>query len=243
MNSQSDSRWVAGVDGCRAGWFVVLRCPPTREVRRCVVDDVQALLDLPEQPAVIAIDMVIGLPDAARTGGRDCDRAARKLLGWPRSSSVFSPPVRDALQTTTYAEALMVNRASSDDGIGLSIEAYNLFPKLRELDELMTAELQERFCEVHPEVSFYTLNDERPLDHSKHVPEGRAQRIALLQRAGWHDIAGAVKGCLQAGVQIDDILDAHAACWTAERIQRGEASCMPPTPPADGRGLQMAIWR
>jgi predicted RNase H-like nuclease len=40
----------------------------------------------------------------------------------------------------------------------------------------------------------------------------------------------------------DDILDAYACSWTAMRIFRGEAGCLPDEPPEDARGLKMAIW-
>ena len=43
-------------------------------------------------------------------------------------------------------------------------------------------------------------------------------------------------------VAADDILDAHAACWTAERILKGEAVQIPPTPEIDAKGLQMEMW-
>jgi predicted RNase H-like nuclease len=39
---------------------------------------------------IIAVDVPIGLLDAYEVGGRACDRAARKLLGVPRASSVFT---------------------------------------------------------------------------------------------------------------------------------------------------------
>jgi predicted RNase H-like nuclease len=45
------------------------------------------------------------------------------------------------------------------------------------------------------------------------------------------------------GVARDDILDAMAACWTAERIVSGEALCLPDDPPRDARGLRMEILR
>ena len=42
-------------------------------------------------------------------------------------------------------------------------------------------------------------------------------------------------------VAADDILDAHAACWTAERILKGEAEQIPPTPEVDAKGLRMEM--
>ena len=39
------------------------------------------ILDLPEKPAIITIDVPIGLPEVTLPGGRSCDRLARRLLG------------------------------------------------------------------------------------------------------------------------------------------------------------------
>ncbi len=45
------------------------------------------------QPELLraAIDIPIGLLDHPAQGGRECDRAARRVLGRGRQSSVFSP--------------------------------------------------------------------------------------------------------------------------------------------------------
>jgi predicted RNase H-like nuclease len=94
--SSSGSPRVAGVDGCRAGWVVVLRDRQTGAARARVVRDFAAVLGLPEAPAAIAIVVPIGLPDFALPGGRACDRGARALLP-SRASSVFSAPSRAAL--------------------------------------------------------------------------------------------------------------------------------------------------
>src|SRR5205809_8057305 len=84
---------LAGVDGCRAGWVVVVaRCDAQdaqeHQVRICArFDDV---LCLEPAPVVIAVDMPIGLLAAPQPAGRYCDRLARRLL-WPRARSVFMP--------------------------------------------------------------------------------------------------------------------------------------------------------
>jgi len=43
------------------------------------------------------------------------------------------------------------------------------------------------------------------------------------------------------GCESDDIVDAFAALWTAERIHRGEAMSIPPIPPLDSHGLRMEM--
>ena len=235
--------WVAGVDGCRAGWLVVLQEAEGAAVRCRVVPDVRAVLDLAEAPPIIVIDMMIGLPERAEWGGRACDRAARTLLGRPRASSVFSPPTRAAVQETDYRAALAANRAGDPEAPGLSIEAFHLFPKVREVDRAMTPKLQERVYEGHPELSFYEMNGRQAVRAGKRTGEGRAARIALLEGAGFADVRESVKKFTGGGVQADDILDACAVCWTARRLAAGRATRIPEPPPHDARGLRMEIWR
>lgn len=237
------SPWVAGADGYESGWIVVLWHLETREVRRRTVGAMDALLSLPESPTIIALDMIVGCPDTASPGGRPCDRAARQRLGPPRGTSVFSPPAYDALWADTYVEAVRRNRATGPDAPGLSKQVYCLFPKLREVATTITAARQQHVKETHPELSFYAMNREGPIDESKHTDAGREKRRALLADHGLPNVA--VDCGTSAGLGIDDLLDAHAACWTARRIHHGNAQRCPPvpeTPPRNARGLEMEIW-
>lgn len=247
-NADESTGWVAGADACSAGWVVVLQHEETGATRCRLVDDVAALFTLPEAPAVLGVDMVIGLPAAAQSGGRACDRAARQLLGWPRSSSVFSPPARAALSAATYAEAQALNRASSPDAVGLTKQAFNLFPKMRALDAALRSMATDHLAvyEVHPECSFCALNGGAALAESKHTADGRSRRRALLERAGYTAVGEALE--LPEGIRglkVDDVLDAHVVCWTAGRIRVGTAQRLPasdPTP-TDATGLPMVIWQ
>jgi predicted RNase H-like nuclease len=240
------SLWVAGADGFREGWVVVLWQPAAGTTRRRTVDGVDPLLSLPEAPAVLGVDMVIGCPDAAVPGGRACDRAARRLLGHPRGTSVFSPPAYDALRADTYDEALRRNRASGPNAPGLSKQTFHLVPKIRALAERMTPRRQERVREVHPELAFYAMNDDAPVDDGKRTAAGRRARIDLLTAHGVPGVKAAVDTLPGGPLGADDVLDAHAACWTARRIYEGIAERCPPRneqPPRNARGLRMEIWR
>jgi predicted RNase H-like nuclease len=238
--------WVAGADGYRDGWMVVLYRPATGTVRRRTVDTTEALLALPEAPVVLGIDMVIGLPDRAVSGGRPCDRAARQLLGHPYGASVFSPPAHDALSADTYEEAQRRNRASGPDAPGLSKQTFHLFPKMRALAARMTPSRQAHVREVHPELAFYAMSGDAPVANSKHTEAGRATRTDLLSGHGFPDLDSALRTLPSAPLGADDVLDAHAACWTACRIHEGTAERCPPqneSAPRNDRGLRMEIWR
>jgi predicted RNase H-like nuclease len=203
-----------------------------------VVSAFADVLALPEAPMVIGADMPIGLLDVAVRGGRECDRQARALLGAARRSSVFSPPVRAALGATTHARAHAANRASSSADIGVSLQAFGILGKLKEVDDAMTRAMQARVFEVHPELSFLAIGN-RPPRHGKRTAAGRVERLALLASVGYSGVLQKVPG---AGN--DDLLDAAAACWTAERIHLGTATRVPAgRVPVDARGLRMEIWR
>ncbi|MFZ4808806.1 MAG: DUF429 domain-containing protein [Hyphomicrobiaceae bacterium] len=239
--------WVAGVDGCRGGWAVVLR--PLDAATRLTCRRVTRFADvlaMPEAPIVIAVDMPIGLPERGSLGGRPADRAARAVLG-ERQSAVFAVPSRAAVQECDYARACAVALATSDPPRKVSKQTFNLFPKIREVDALMSPALQGRVREVHPEVAFWALNGARPLTEPKKVksrpyPPGLALRRDLLARAGYtvEQLAAFATRVDAAGP--DDILDAAACSWTAARIALGAALCFPADPQCNGMGLRMEIW-
>lgn len=239
---------VAGVDGCRAGWVVVvteLGCAEGDGARAevVVVPDFPRVLHVTRDARVVGVDMPIGLLDAATRGGRECDRHARRLLG-RRGCCVFTPPVRRALARGTYRGALAANRASSPARLGISIECFGLFQRLREVDEALAAEpaLVARVSEVHPELAFRALAGAPfGLAEPKRSPRGRSRRVALLRRV-FPGLRHAL-GRRAPGVAPDDVLDAHAVAWSAARVARGAAVRLPAGPaPRDARGLPMAIW-
>lgn len=168
----SQIAWLAGVDGCRDGWFAVLQdrgqaSPRVVKVRFALCRSLSEVMSLPENPAPIAVDIPIGLLEQAEPGGRSCDRAARVLLGRGRASSVFTPPTRAALQGQSYREAMRLN------GAGMSKQTFNLIAKIREVDAHIEPALQQRIFEAHPELAFLTLAG-RPLRHNKKTPAGGA---------------------------------------------------------------------
>lgn len=198
---------VGGVDGCRGGWLLATapaarREPITLEVLPSFAPIAARVRS--GELAAVTVDMPIGLPDA---GARPCDVAARRLLG-PRRSSVFPAPVRAVLGARDYADALARSRAI--DGRGLSVQAYNLLPRITDLDGCIDPALQERVVEAHPELCFAGLAG-APLAESKRTAAGRAARLALV---------GPVP-TVPGGAAMDDALDAIALLTTAKRLLRG----------------------
>jgi len=234
---------VAGVDGCRAGWFVILRELGSDRVVARVLESFSLVARLPECPAIVAVDIPIGLLEHAEPGGRECDRQARVLLGWPRRNSVFSPPVRNALFCSTFEQACATNAKSSAIQSRISRQCFALLPKLREVDELMSPDLQVRIHEVHPEVCFFELNGCKAMLYGKHTTRGVRDRIDVLMETNVVSSPSMPQALKSGGADTDDVLDALVACWTAERIQKGCAVCIPQQPEIDSKGLRMEMWR
>ena len=82
------------------------------------------------------------------------------------------------------------------------------------------------------------------MGESKRDPEGSAQRHRLIAAFYGERVVCEVRQQHPAMSQVadDDILDAFAALWTAERIYRGEARRIPERPQVDAVGLRMEMW-
>ena len=88
--------WLAGVDGCPNAWIAAFVRADGDEMRIRVVPHFSEVIAAPEAPAVVAVDIPIGLPDRIGPLGRGPERTVRPLLG-QRQSSVFSVPARGAI--------------------------------------------------------------------------------------------------------------------------------------------------
>ena len=226
---------LVGVDGCPGGWICVAR--KEEGYRAFVVESAAELVRRVGRESLIAIDVPIGLTES---GPRQCDIEARKLLGWPRMCSVFSPPFRPALNASSYKDACEQNYAAG--GKKLSRQAYGILRKIREVDDLLLGygEPQKRLSEVHPEVSFLKWAG-RPMRHNKKSEPGRAERQALIEQK-WPGLHDALREQLRGQKYgIDDLNDALGALWTAERIVSGEEIILPTDSPRDRHGLPMTI--
>ena len=203
--------WLCGVDGFREKWRAVLGNFATGEVRWTDLPFDQ-ILDLPEKPAIITIDVPIGLPEVTPPGGRSCDRLARRLLG-SRGSSVFSPMGRICLQVDEREKASQLHIGRG--GIGIGAQCWGLKKKLLEIDAFMTPAKQRILHEVHPELSLCEMNGGHPLTHNKKTPDGERERIRALKGIDFPKSFLTILKTLRSGR--DDFLDACAALWTAEK--------------------------
>ena len=231
---------VAGLDGCRAGWFVVLADPSLDRVDCFLAASIAEAFNRLGDAAAVGIDIPIGLPER---GARSCDRLARKLLSPRRTSSVFPAPIRPVLGTSSYRHACDLRE--SIDGKRMSVQAFHIMGKVDEVDRFLcsTPRVREHVFEVHPELAFATLNGGRPLEKPKRRPDGFNARFELL--AGYvpaERLDEALCASPRKDVAKDDVLDAFAVMLAARRIMEGQGQRVPEEPAQDAAGLDMAIW-
>jgi predicted RNase H-like nuclease len=227
---------VAGVDGCKAGWIVLIREPDGR-IRSVIAANATVIAMIDPRPEVVAIDIPIGLPDA---GARDCDRAARVRLG-ARGSSVFPAPLRPMLAARDWNEACDIGFRL--EGRRISRQAWAIASKIREVDAVLRSDtdLRSRLREFHPELSFREWSG-APMPHAKKSGPGRIARQELVARHFGADAFAQTRDRHpRSAVADDDILDAFAGVWTAERVATGAADRLPPLPPVDSAGLPMEM--
>ena len=173
------------------------------------------------------IDIPIGLPDSGR---RCCDEKARKLLG----PSVFVGVRRSLLLPfAKCSEANDYYWARNEPGI--SLQLWGIRKKIKEVDEIVTPELQRTVCEAHPELIFWHRNDRKALANKK-SKEGRDQRIELLKAEGFNDIEAMLGRRLGTGIGRDDLIDA-CACAIAARDSKSSVG----DDKLDALGLRMEI--
>jgi len=221
---------IAGVVPCPKGWLVVsarlvstvLSFEPPQVIR-----DFVDVVDYRPTFTVIAVHAPLGLLEKATPGGRTCDREARRLLGPRRGAAIATPPSRAGL---------------ADPGSEpLAAVVRQLLPRYTEVTAEMAPYRQRQLYEVHPEVSFYQLNGDRPLKYPKRMRAGMEERLALLE-----DRMGGMDSVLSAGlpgIKTQHLLDAGACLWTARRIKARAVSRLPEDPEWDEQSLLMQILR
>ena len=223
---------VAAVTPCAPGWLVASAklngatfAPETPRVLSSFAE----VLDERPSFSVIALNAPIGYVKDSNTGGRTCDRMARALLG-RRGSTVHNAPTRESLE-----EAVAVT------GDGLDAVTNVLLRRYREVAAEMAPYRQRTVFEVHPELSFYQINQDVPLRWSKKFEAGSEERQALLKKR--------VQGSERIlEVEIEDVpfshlLDVAAMLWTARRIFARAGTRMPSDPEWDEQGLRMEFVR
>ncbi|MFP4564060.1 MAG: DUF429 domain-containing protein [Spirochaetia bacterium] len=243
---------VAGIDGCRGGWFaVLLENPPPPGGRyggaaesppRVAgtflfgTEDHHGLEHLLEGVSLALIDIPIGLPGRTE---RASDSAVRKLLG-ARGRSIFPMPVREAVYAASYEEACRINAAST--GKKLSKQTWNILAKVKSIDRFLR--LRKKYLltlrESAPEYCFVLAGSGRGPFHGKRTREGFRERSVILASSipGWDRVHAEVRDSFPRRVLADDdILDAGVLAYSASLAVRGKTVLFPSVPEHDDYGL------
>ena len=81
------------------------------------------------------------------------------------------------------------------------------------------------------------------MSYKKKSNDGKAERRNLVAKHFGAEVIEEIRAkYLVKCVSHDDIYDAFAALWTAERIFAGKAGVIPDPSPRDAMGLHMEMW-
>jgi predicted RNase H-like nuclease len=112
-----------------------------------------------------------------------------------------------------------------------------MLKRTAEVHEQMAPYWQRTIFEVHPELSFFQLNGDKPVRFSKHTRAGQDERRGLLdgRMPGVERIINEkVRGATAA-----HLLDAAACLWTARRVISRGVVHLPEHPEWDSEGMRM----
>jgi predicted RNase H-like nuclease len=230
---------TAGIDGCKAGW-ILISFDQGEENYQVLRSDNELKKAFQEFDKVF-IDIPIGLNDETYT--RECDTKLREKLGPDYASSVFSPPIRPALDAPTYVEANMQSFEFTEKK--LSLQAWNITPKIKTVDHLLqeTEEFKDKVLESHPELIFMNLNGGM-IYQKKNTKKGIKHRLELVseQEEIAADFFREIKEEFRRNeVEEDDIVDSMALAYAAKMSLKKTIKTLPEDPETDSTGLIMAI--
>ncbi len=230
---------TAGIDGCKAGWILISFDKGKEQYQVLRTDDeLNKALNSFDR---ILIDMPIGLEDEEYH--READKQLRKELGSEYSSSVFTPPIRPALEAPTYVEANIISYDYTEKK--LSLQAWNITPKIKLIDRLLReqTELREKLFESHPELLYQRLNGGM-IYQKKNLKKGIKHRLELInaEEKVADDFFRVIKEEYRRNeVAEDDIVDAMVLALYAKKSVDEGLKTIPAEPETDSEGLIKAI--
>lgn len=239
LKNQEIDMKTAGIDGCRAGWLLISFDKGNEKYKVLRSDD--ELLEAFNTYDRIFIDMPIGLEDEEYH--RECDQLLRKELGSEYFSSVFSPPIRPALDAPTYVEANVISFEYTEKK--LSLQSWNITPKIKLIDTFLReqVELKEKVFESHPELLFQKLNGGM-IYQKKNLKKGIKHRLELIssEEKGADEFFRIIKEEYRRNeVGEDDIVDAMILAYSVKRSEESGIKTIPESPSKDSEGLIKAI--
>ena len=202
---------AAGIDGCKSGWLIFYY--QDKHYQFQLINSISDATGIFERSHKIFVDIPIGL--SSENYNRQIEKQMRKLLK-NRSSTIFTPPCREALKQVDYDEANPINRQIT--GKGLSKQAFNIGKKIAEVDDFLKTNRSFQLVESHPEICFKILNGQVLLT-KKNTLEGQQERRKIISNISIEldkTIAKALKTYPKSKAQPDDIIDAAILCLSAQ---------------------------
>ena len=207
---------LVGIDGCPTGWVAARLAHGRITWSTAEVDGIAVLIE-----GTTAIDIPVGLLEH---GWRDCDLAARELLGQARSRVFLTPPRQVLERHLAGAPNDEVQAVCRDlTGQGVSRQGLGLAARILAVDRIVATSPAPDVHEVFPELAFAALAGD--VLASKKTAAGVGQRLAALTQ--WRADTIDVLVHAPSGIPVDDCLDALICLWSAERIARGEVQAVP----------------
>lgn len=242
--------YCAGIDATRKGWMMVYTCPANSDnlfIKYAFESNLSKLLKkLLSHRGRIFIDMPVGLVSAKAKFNtyRECDKAAKRILG-NRRSSVFHPPCYEALQKDNYKDASEKNQIIT--GKKISLQSWYIGKKITELHQFLLnhESLKENIFEAHPELGFLYLNDYQPLKYSKKKKDGIVERLQILRKHCtlavdfWQKIKSDTN--LKDNCADDDLVDA-LCLFILNQKRKGNPVNISDIKQQDEFGFQMGIY-
>ena len=190
-----------------------------------VYETFRDILDEHPSFATVVVYTPIGYARNQVTGLRQCDVAAKVLLG-RRSMTVHRVPTRSTL-------------VDGQDPKPDHLDAVTIgkLPAMTDVASEMSPYRQRVVFEGHPELSFFGLNGDAPLLESKVKAIGRDERREVL----FAKVPGIEKVTESDVAPTKHLLDAAALLFSARRVFLHAAKRVPGEAEWDEEGLRMEI--
>ena len=122
------------------GWIVAFVRPDGDEARLRIVPRFADVLAAPERPAVVAVDMPIGLPERIGPGGRAAGELRAAAARRAAVVGVLGAVAGRDLCRRLSRRLPRSRSATSDPPRKVSKQLFNIAPKIREVDEALRAD-------------------------------------------------------------------------------------------------------
>ena len=231
----------SGIDGCKAGW-INFEIDDAGQWQSYVAESFRLCVEK-SRAEYFFVDMPIGL--SSNEASRECDREVRNILPAGKKSSVFNPPVQEAIDTNCYEEASRINFEKT--GKKLSKQTWNIVPKIRELDNFLQKNIaiSRLFYESHPETTFYRLNNSVPLTHNKRTVPGQNERLRILKQLEPNAATIAqtiLDNSRRKDFKPDDLYDAMVLAIAAKNYFPHKFQKLPEQTIYNKNGLRQQVW-